>query len=230
MTLPFLDVRLAGWWLPVSMLSVLLVLELLLLSFEDGYPSGVTGETGRAETLTAQPADLGLPPLVQYAAISERPLFSASRRPARRAQKPLQPQQPAKPPQLKKYSLSAIIITGEQRLAMIQDNRTRSMLRLREGDELDSWRVQKISKDTVSLGFAGEVQKMILRRLPGQAAPRAPRQTARGQNKTTASAAAQTAPRQRPRRNLDSPVKAGVESGPEPVELRRPDRPRRQLQ
>ena len=218
-----------GWWLPVLVLSVILITELILIALWNSSLFDERASTTQASDLVVQAADFGLPPITKYAAIVDRPLFESDRRPVRPVGAIVH-KRAETPSQLNKYTLTAIIITAGQRLAMFKDNRTRSMLRLNEGDELESWEVEAISEDSVTLRFNDRTMEIILRRQPnkgvGGTSQKAPQKKVVNVRRRPDTARVL----QRPRRNLEAQFTEGTSSGPEPVETRRPDRPKREIQ
>ena len=220
--------RFQGWWLLNAVLVVVLVAQILLGLFFHETLVEDAHQAPEPDRLLAQPTDFGLPPLTQYRAIVERPLFIASRRPNRARPVETSTPRPSAAPQLKKYQLTAVIITGDQRLAIIQNKRTRSMLRLRVGDELESWRVEAISADTVRLRYGSESRVLVLRRQSDKPS-RSSSAFMRGRLAIDPDDDDEEI-LDRPRRNLQSPIAAEVSSGPEPADIRRPDRPKREVQ
>jgi general secretion pathway protein N len=84
-------------------------------------------------------------PLETYAEVTERPLFSPSRR--------------SPPPQLAQGKqtdagglvLSGIILTSDARVALVQSGKTAPAKRLTEGQEIEGWSVQSILPDRIVL-------------------------------------------------------------------------------
>jgi hypothetical protein len=94
-------------------------------------------------------------------AITARPLFQIDRRPY----VPDVPQpgdeesKAAESPRLGTLSLSAIVITAEERMALIRSDAGK-IERIAEGDEIDGWTLTAISPEGVSLEHSGQVQRL----------------------------------------------------------------------
>lgn len=91
-----------------------------------------------------------LPLEAHYAEIEQRPLFNGDRRP-RPVVTPDQAKQANQnqpPPMPLNASLAGIIVTAEEKLALVRDNTTQTVMRLREGmplkGDLGGWRVISI--------------------------------------------------------------------------------------
>jgi hypothetical protein len=92
-----------------------------------------------------------LPPLARFASISERPLFSPSRKPA-----PGEKAAPAGPGIEQRYRLLGLMNTGDSRRALLAEGKRR--FAIAEGGSLEGWRVARIEHDRVVLSSAaGEV-------------------------------------------------------------------------
>lgn len=94
--------------------------------------------------------------------IVERPLFSASRRPF----SPAEEKPTAKPePEVKKLALTltGILLAGESRVALLTHPKE-GLLRLRQGQKVDGWRVDQINGDMVRLKRGHEVTLLSLRK------------------------------------------------------------------
>jgi hypothetical protein len=106
------------------------------------------------------PAMAGLPPLTNFAATVERPLFSPSRRPAASA--------PAAAPGTEsRYRLLGIVASGTKKTAFVADNARRAELGV--GDTLDGWTVKEIRQDRVTL--ASPTGEMVLKLKTAPAEP-----------------------------------------------------------
>lgn len=95
-----------------------------------------------------------------YAAIAERPLFSPTRRPVTA---PLQAgtSQPRK--SLAKFVLSGIIIVSpEEKIALLREAKSPDTQRLSEGQEIAGWRIEKILPDRVILVSGDETAEIEL--------------------------------------------------------------------
>jgi general secretion pathway protein N len=120
----------------------------------DAASEGIEATAGdaAAPSAAARPvaaANLGqgfsLPPLGSFAVVTERPLFSASRRPP-----PPQASQEAIR-QSGTLALEGVILLHNQRLALISHGRPPTLVRVPEGQEIEGWTVVSIRPDGIVL-------------------------------------------------------------------------------
>ena len=109
------------------------------------------------------PADRRLPPLAEYGAILERPLFLPDRRPYI-APEPVvaTPAAAARTTSAIRFLLSAVIITPDKRIALIQPEQNGKPRRLARGDEHDGWRLIAIEPRRISLRQGDEIRQLRL--------------------------------------------------------------------
>ncbi|WP_456407143.1 hypothetical protein [Thiolapillus sp.] len=122
------------------------------------------------------------PPRESYQAIADRPLFFSKRRPP----PPYVPAPPGKKPPPKpprkmgkpRFQLSAVIIVGDKKYALIKGGRQKGSRRVRVGDEVDGWKVTRLDADKLVLSNGGETEELLLRNykpvLPVKNVPRKP--------------------------------------------------------
>lgn len=103
----------------------------------------------------AAPALAALPPVARFSAISERPLFSASRRPA-----PGEKAAPAGPGIEQRYRLLGLVSTGDTRRALLAEGKRR--FAIGEGAALEGWTVARIEHDRVVLSSPAGQAVLIL--------------------------------------------------------------------
>lgn len=111
-----------------------------------------------------------MPPIEDFGETLDRPLFSKIRRPPAPA-----PDAPAQEPEKKqkvKVRLAGVIISPEERVALVQEPRAREITRLRVGQEIEGWVLESILADRIVLRF-GEVREEVkiageVRRAPGK--------------------------------------------------------------
>jgi hypothetical protein len=101
-----------------------------------------------------------MPPQDTYAEVSERPLFFRSRR-------PLPPELESKEETLAETSraafiLSGVILTGTQRLALLQTQSSPKIARVEEGQEYEGWTVEAIHPNRVVMRRGQEVSEIVL--------------------------------------------------------------------
>ena len=81
----------------------------------------------------------------EYDEIVDRPLFH----PQRRVPVVIEPEpEPIAPPRIR---LSAIIISNSVRVAVVQELESNQTHHVRQGDELNDWTIEKVSKNSVIL-------------------------------------------------------------------------------
>ncbi|MGH1482976.1 MAG: hypothetical protein ACRBM6_30415 [Geminicoccales bacterium] len=94
--------------------------------------------------------------------IVERPLFSASRRPFSPAEgKPAARSEPEV--ETLDLTLTGILLAGEDKVALLAHPK-QGLLRLRQGQKVDGWRVDQINGDEVRLKRGGKVTLLSLRK------------------------------------------------------------------
>jgi hypothetical protein len=107
------------------------------------------------------------PPVAVYQPIADRPLFFNQRRPpppyVPSAMNPVSPRQPIRKVGKPRMQLSAIIIIGKQKYALLKGGLKKGSRRVRVGQEIDGWKVTKIESDKLALSNAGETVELLLR-------------------------------------------------------------------
>ena len=68
---------------------------------------------------------------------------------------------------LGRYALVGTVVTRSRRIVLLRPVGGGEVLRLAEGDALESWRIEKIAADALTLRDGGEAQVIPLRR-PGK--------------------------------------------------------------
>jgi hypothetical protein len=127
----------------------------------------------RAEPPSGNP--LWAQPLTQLSATRERPVFSPSRRPAPPALAfvdPVAVRPPVKPPEPERPSLAllgTIIGAGDDLMGIFLDTPTKSVLRLRIGEDYQGWAVRLIKPREAALVKDGEQAVMLELPPPGMA-------------------------------------------------------------
>lgn len=107
------------------------------------------------------------PPVEVYQPIADRPLFFNQRRPpppyVPSAMNPVKPQRPIRKVGRPRMQLSAIIIVGTQKYALVKGGLKKGSRRVRVGQEIDGWKVSKIDADKLVLSNSGETVELMLR-------------------------------------------------------------------
>jgi hypothetical protein len=96
--------------------------------------------------------DLQHPHISEFQAISDRPLFTPSRRPT-----------PASAAvQVPVYRLRGVLTTGSQKIALVESIGDGALLRLSEGDTVDVWLVSAIGKNSITWSRLGQLHEMVV--------------------------------------------------------------------
>ncbi len=156
----------AGWLLISAGLIGTIALQLdgrfqfapsLAVTAAPNPPSGDT--TDRLDGLAITP-----PSPAALDDIVDRPLFSSSRRPFLVIENEA-PKAVAAKDQSLSLILAGTMLAGESRLALLQ-HPTKGLLRLRQGQAIDGWRIGEIGLDEVSLQQGGRTASLRLRKNP----------------------------------------------------------------
>jgi type II secretory pathway component PulC len=119
------------------------------------------------ETATIEPAKIPalpvavafqMPPIEDFSETLDRPLFSKIRRPPAP-----EPDAPAPEPEKKqtvKVRLAGVVISPRERVALVQEPRVKEITRLREGQEIEGWVLERILPDRIVLRF-GELREEV---------------------------------------------------------------------
>ncbi len=131
-----------------------------------GHGQAPAGSAGN--TVTAARTRLIFPPVEDFQEITERPLFSATRRPRsdtmetaaqRRAATVL-----ANKTSLDSYVLSGVYFNPDETLALFWDRRKKEVVRARIGDPLADWLIKSVEPQRVIVSRGGEEQTLPLER------------------------------------------------------------------
>jgi type II secretory pathway component PulC len=124
----------------------------------------------RSATSTGQPqieaehapaAVFDMPPLRSYAEIVQRPLFSATRRPPAPASVESVPQAVPELPPIR-FLLTGLIVSPEERVALIRPSDGSAVMRVMEGQEVEQWVVEEILPDRVIVRRNGTAKEVFL--------------------------------------------------------------------
>ncbi len=159
----------SGLLLSLLLLSALLVAE---LRFDVGTrPVGQAVEQVRAPVEAAPVPLFALADRESFSQTLARPLFMPNRQPASAEPPPVQAPRATAPPKVNRYALSAIIIVGDERIALLTDTATGGVNRVREGESIAGWQVEKIHEDRAVLSNGNAREELSLRTF-GPPAPR----------------------------------------------------------
>ncbi len=107
-----------------------------------------------SETAASKPAPAtathtvasNLPPLAEFSATRQRPLFTATRRPT-----PDADPDTAAGLILGRYRLQGVVMAGARRLVLLTPDGGGQMLQLGEGSKLDHWTIESIAPELMTL-------------------------------------------------------------------------------
>lgn len=150
------------------LLTLTLLLALIGLQLERpvpaaGFAIAEPDSKTASGTMDATAFSLSVPPLASLSETTRRPLFVESRRAGEEATA-VSEAAPVAVSARPSFSLSAIIITGDQRAVLVRDPATGSLIRLRQGEALAGWTLDQVSPDQAVFSKEGESQSAILRR------------------------------------------------------------------
>lgn len=169
---------LSSGWLVASLL-VLWALVMAELHFRVGQ--GPSAPRLPAESSPAEPAPVPLFALAErgsFSATIERPLFLPNRQAVASEAPAPAPVAEAARPTANRYALSAIIIVDQQRIALLSDTTTGGLTRVREGERVAGWQVEKIGESSAVLR-SGDTREELALRTFGPPPPPRSRQPAR---------------------------------------------------
>ncbi len=124
------------------------------------------GAMAGAGAVDAADTGLHMPPAEHYDPIKQRPLFIEGRRPLPDDEGDSTPEAPPAPPPNKtpppRIAISGILITPQDRYAMLRNPPKDGPSRLRTGDNFQGWVVEDIQRDSLTLRQGGETQEISL--------------------------------------------------------------------
>lgn len=197
-------------WLLLSMVALSLVVAAEL---HYGVGKGAGGQPADAVGAPPVTAPAPLFALAERETFSEtitRPLFMPNRQPAGMADAPAAaPSARAARPNANRYTLSAVIIIDDERIALVTDTATGDSNRVREGESFAGWQMEAIHDDSAVLSNGDTTEELSLRTFgaPESAVAPAPRRSpdAAGHSREQSSSALPDRPR-RPKRGPRQPL------------------------
>ena len=162
--------------------------------------------------MSAAVPTFSLPSVDNYAETVERPLFAHGRQPHQAVSVPQQPQKqrPVKQSDPKRFVLSAVVMEGDMRVALLRDPTNGKLTRLKEGSSVGGWSLSEVKADSVVLSNGSTTQEVQLRRFepppPPKRKRRKPRTGAKVDKATSPSRENQV---QRQRRKNQAKVQQG---------------------
>jgi hypothetical protein len=143
-------------------LLLVILTEVLFLGGESGAAVTVSNTQGQDSAAPgAVSQSLQIPPVVAYREVTERPLFSDSRRPP--PQTKAAGNSAAQATQLVgKWKVTGIVVAGDSSFALVEGIRDRKTVRLQLGMPLDGWQLEEIHPDHLVFNAADTTATLLL--------------------------------------------------------------------
>jgi hypothetical protein len=116
-----------------------------------------------ASSLQDAPAIAALPPLAEFSATTERPLFAPSRRPSPGAAPP------GASAIESRYRLQGLVIAGNSRRALVAEIASGRRFEVGEGEAIEGWIVRRIERNAITLASPSGEATLTLRGTGGAA-------------------------------------------------------------
>ncbi len=154
----------ASNWLLLS-LVVLAALVVAELRFQVGTGAGDAFVGQGSAPVTASPAArFTLADRETFSETRTRPLFMPNRQPPEMAaSESPEPIRGTARPKPNRYALSAIVIVGDERVALLIDTATGGLSRLKEGESIAGWQVEEIRDQSAVLSNGDSREELPLR-------------------------------------------------------------------
>jgi general secretion pathway protein N len=150
-------------------LAAALVLELASASDANAPAFGAASVSSPSSAAIPKTVNrITLPSLESFAEVTERPLFSSSRR-------PIAVDAPQNAERSFGATLAGIVISASSSTIIVSHGDPPVLTRLKEGDDLDGWSITSIEPNRVLLRRDGVEQQLRLRDAPGRAATAVPK-------------------------------------------------------
>lgn len=137
---------------PIAMRGLMLLLaasflyKVSTITTADLAPAVTSARPERPPAPAAAVPPTARPPQASYPAITQRPLFFASRKPWQPPRAPAPPPVVPPPPRLTGYTAMGIVESGTARFVLIKPKSGKTLM-LTQGEKLDGWALQKIDGD-----------------------------------------------------------------------------------
>ncbi len=155
---------------------------------------------------------VGEPEITALEALTEtvdRPLFSIDRRPFSPPDRPVQVVESRKPTTFSQLVLSAVIINGPLRMALLQNPKQgAALIRAKEGQIVEGWLLKEVLPQRVVLQQGDQEQELVLRKFkppPQELMPPVAPKDRRGANAPETEDSEDEVDLRRPRRPLNGP-------------------------
>ena len=182
-------------------------------------PPTLNPEENPPDNLTVPKLTLDIPSLSEFKATLDRPLFSESRRPAEPETDDETGDTPEQTPkEAVPVRLSAVIIEQDEKSALLEETKSRTSKRVREGEAFEGWTLVEVREDAVVLVSGGKRSEVELRNFdvpPPPVRPRRPLRRPASSQKTA----------QKPRVGRQPPDRQEPEEAEDPVPPPIPPRP-----
>lgn len=163
---------------PSRLLTLVLAGICAVLVLVLGGQRWLAGDEPDADVIQVSPAGDGvassletrsfeLPSRGEYAEVTARPLFNEDRRPEE-SEGPAGGEGEAvaaeeeAPADLPPVSLTGVIITPEQRIAMMRNTESREYVTLKEGEPLEGWTLEEVSRRRIVFSNGGRQEEVAL--------------------------------------------------------------------
>ncbi len=168
-------------WLVAALAGLCVILALVVWMELSVEPRAVSRQTsavppqGEAEFHQPEDMTIAFARLQDYEEIVRRPLFSTTRRPE-------EPDKPKVIPNASKVSAPAadslivlgIVISPETTIAVVQDKKTKKIVKAAQGTNINGWEVTEIREDGVTIRL-GERETTLMLHRPDDKKPTAPK-------------------------------------------------------
>ena len=142
-------------------LLLVILTQVLLLGGESGAAVTVSNSQGQNSAAPGTvPQSLQIPPVVAYREVTERPLFSDSRRPPPQAAAGNNATQATQ--LVGNWKVTGIVVAGDSSFALVEGIRDRKTVRLQLGTPLDGWQLAAIHPDHLVFNSADTTATLLL--------------------------------------------------------------------
>jgi type II secretory pathway component PulC len=155
------------------LLFLLWLLILAVIAVQWMNPPRLDSSTGQQKTnndsadveIAIKPvSSFSIAPLDEYQEIVERPLFYETRRPPSPEVPEVAVQEEPQEEQPLALTLIGVMVTSDAKVALVQNDDTNKVERLKLGDEIGGWEVQFIDSDNVVINKSDETKELALLR------------------------------------------------------------------
>lgn len=145
------------------------------MSIELLWPHTLDAPAGKVSDAGSESAEPGVrdddetPSSRSYDSITARPLFTLDRRPYQPPiDEPPQEAKPEPPPPRIEFALSAVVTTGERRIALLKPKKASETVKLSVGETHEGWTLTDVLADGVVLTNGAQTMEVMLQPERGQ--------------------------------------------------------------